>query len=88
MSESRVFCKSLILFGLHYSSCSLGFIVICAAYLKAMDEGLSADEATRRAWAAVENRDVAADFLKFWSSRRKASLYAREKLSEDEKKKR
>lgn len=61
---------------------------ICAAYLKAMDEGLSADEATRRAWAAVENRDVAADFLKFWSSRRKASLYAREKLSEGEKKKR
>lgn len=61
---------------------------ICATYLKAMDEGLSADEATDRAWAAVESRDVAADFLKFWGDKRKASLYAREKLMENKKKRR
>ena len=59
---------------------------IPAAYLKAMNEGLSADEATDRAWAAVESRDVEADFLKFWNSRRKAALNAREKLIEAEKK--
>ena len=53
-----------------------------------MDEGLSADEATDRAWAAVESRDVAADFLKFWGDKRKASLYAREKLMENKKKRR
>jgi hypothetical protein len=59
---------------------------ICASYLKAMGDGLSADEATARAWAAVESRDVAADFLKFWGDKRKSSLYAREKLLENKKK--
>ena len=61
---------------------------ICANYLKAMNEGLSADEATMRAWAVVGRRDIAADFLKFWDDKRKASLYAREKLMENKKKKR
>lgn len=61
---------------------------ICSDYLKFMNEGASAEEATARAWAAVKDRDVAADFLKFWSSRRKASLNAREKLIETENKKR
>lgn len=61
---------------------------VCGAYLKAMAEGLSPEEATARAWAPVASRDVAADFLDFWKTKRKSSLDARERLEAAERRKR
>ena len=46
-------------------------------YLAAMARGVSAEEATRTAFAPVANRDLAADFLLFWNKLRKRALNAR-----------
>ena len=50
---------------------------ICAAYLAATAAGDSAAEATAKAWAPVADRNLAADFLKFWNEKRKAAQNAR-----------
>lgn len=50
---------------------------ILPKYLEEMTAGASADEATAKAWALVEGRDVAADFLKFWTKYRNAAKNAR-----------
>lgn len=47
---------------------------ITSAYLKALDAGLSPDEATRQAWAPVKDRDLAKDFTTFWLEKRKQAL--------------
>lgn len=47
-------------------------------YLKLMrDSTVTAAEATKRAWSVVADRDVAADFLKFWRKYRNAARHAR-----------
>ena len=48
---------------------------VLPAYLKAMAEGKSAQEATEIAWEGVKGRDFAADFLKFWGKRGGAAKY-------------
>ena len=50
---------------------------ICAAYLAATAAGDSAADATAKAWAPVADRNLAADFLKFWNEKRKAAQNAR-----------
>lgn len=50
---------------------------IVPKYLELTGKGMDAQEATAQAWEAVEGRDVAADFLKFWKEKRKAALNAR-----------
>ena len=48
---------------------------VVPAYLEAMKEGKSAQEATRIAWESVSQRDFVADFLKFWGKRTAARRY-------------
>ena len=48
---------------------------VLPTYLKAMNEGKSAKEATELAWEGVKDRDFAADFLKFWGKRGGAAKY-------------
>ena len=50
---------------------------IVPKYLELTGKGVDAQAATAQAWAAVEGRDVAADFLKFWKEKRKAAVNAR-----------
>ncbi len=50
---------------------------IVAKYLEEMASGASAEEATQRAWALVKDRDVAADFLRFWKEKRKQAINVR-----------
>ncbi len=50
---------------------------IVPTYLELTGKGLDAQAATAQAWTAVEGRDVAADFLKFWNEKRKAAVNAR-----------
>ena len=50
---------------------------IVPAYLELTAGGMDPDAATVQAWKSVEGRDVAADFLKFWKEKRKASVNAR-----------
>ena len=50
---------------------------IVSAYLAGMASGASAEDATRTAWAAVADRDIKADFLKFWTKYRRQALSAR-----------
>lgn len=50
---------------------------ICAKYLELTGAGMDAAEATDKAWSLVDGRDVAADFLKFWSKYRKQAAKAR-----------
>lgn len=50
---------------------------IVPKYLEEMAKGVSAEEATDRAWELVKDRDVAADFLKFWSKYRNAAKNVR-----------
>ena len=61
---------------------------IPAKYLELMGQGASAEEATRGAWALAEGRNLAEDFLKFWRTKRKAALTARETLLQAERKRR
>ena len=46
-------------------------------YLALTADGVDADTATERAWASVADRDVAADFLKFWREKRKLAANVR-----------
>ena len=48
---------------------------VLPTYLKAMNEGKSAQEATELAWEGVKDRDFVADFLKFWGKRGGAAKY-------------
>ena len=48
---------------------------VLPTYLKAMQEGKSAREATELAWEGVKDRDFVADFLKFWGKRGGAAKY-------------
>ncbi len=48
---------------------------VVPAYLAAMKEGKSANEATRIAWECVSQRDFVADFVKFWGKRTAARRY-------------
>ena len=48
---------------------------VLPTYLKAMQEGRSAQEATELAWEGVKDRDFVADFLKFWGKRGGAAKY-------------
>lgn len=48
-----------------------------AKVLAASEEGVHAFEATKRAMASVEGRDISADFIKFWTKYRKRALNAR-----------
>lgn len=50
---------------------------IVPTYLELTAGGTDPAAATVQAWKAVEGRDVAADFLKFWKEKRKASVNAR-----------
>ena len=50
---------------------------ILPKYLELVAGGMDALEATKVAWQAVQDRDVEADFLKFWKEKRKAALNAR-----------
>ena len=50
---------------------------IVPKYLELMARGASAEDATAQAWALVKDRDVAADFMKFWKSKRGQALTAR-----------
>ena len=50
---------------------------ICEKYLELTKSGMDSIEASRSAWKLVEGRDVAADFLKFWTKMRKRALTAR-----------
>ena len=50
---------------------------IVPKYLELTAKGVDAQAATEQAWSAVEGRDVAADFLKFWKEKRKAAVNAR-----------
>lgn len=50
---------------------------ICPKYLEMMSQGASAEDATKEAWKAVADRDVAADFMKFWKEKRGAADKAR-----------
>ena len=50
---------------------------IVPKYLELTAKGVDAQAASAQAWAAVEGRDVAADFLKFWKEKRKAAVNAR-----------
>lgn len=46
---------------------------VVPAYLAAMKDGVSAQEATIRAWAPLASRDVAHDFMTFWQKHRAAA---------------
>ena len=48
---------------------------VLPAYLKAIADGKSPDEATTIAWEPVAKRDFAADFTKFWNKRTGARKY-------------
>lgn len=48
---------------------------VLPTYRQAISSGASANEATRRGWETVRNRDFAADFLRFWSKRTAARNY-------------
>ena len=48
-----------------------------AKVLAASEEVVHAFEATKRAMASVEGRDISADFIKFWTKYRKRALNAR-----------
>lgn len=50
---------------------------IIPTYLALTASGADADTATKQAWAVVEGRDLAADFLKFWNGKRKQALSVR-----------
>ena len=50
---------------------------ILPKYLELVASGVDGLEATAQAWQAVADRDVAADFLKFWKEKRKAAINAR-----------
>ena len=50
---------------------------ICAKYLELTASGMEALKATQEAWAPLADRDVAADFLKFWTKYRKRAANAR-----------
>lgn len=50
---------------------------VCPKYLELMKSGASPAEATAAAFALVANRNLAADFVKFWRHDRKAALKAR-----------
>ena len=52
-------------------------------YLELMAAGCDAREATEQAWALVADRDIEADFLRFWEQYRKLSRNAR--LKEQQK---
>ena len=54
---------------------------VIPAYLKGIEEGLSPDEANERAWKPVADRDISADFLKFWKNARNAETYEPKKKS-------
>ena len=45
-------------------------------YLELTAAGMPADQATAVAWSAVAHRNVAADFMKFWTEKRKAAVTA------------
>ena len=46
-------------------------------YLELTAAGMPADQATAVAWSAVAHRNVAADFMMFWTEKRKAAVNAR-----------
>ena len=46
-------------------------------YLELTASGMDGLSATAQAWQLVADRDVEADFLKFWKEKRKAALNAR-----------
>jgi len=48
---------------------------VLQAYLSAMKDGKSAQEATRIAWKSVEHRNFEDDFVKFWNKRNAARRY-------------
>lgn len=48
---------------------------VLPAYLAAMKDGKSAQEATRIAWEGVAQRDFVDDFVKFWNKRTAARRY-------------
>lgn len=48
---------------------------VLPAYLAAMRDGKSANEATRIAWDGVAHRDFVGDFVKFWNKRTAARRY-------------
>ena len=48
---------------------------VLPAYLEAVKDGKSAQEATQLAWEKVKSRDFVADFTKFWSKRTAARRY-------------
>lgn len=50
---------------------------ILPKYLELTAKGVGSAEATVKAWSVAAERDVAADFLKFWREKRKAAINAR-----------
>lgn len=52
---------------------------VCPTYLAAMRSGASPEEATRSAWTVLAERNLAEDFMKFWTRFRKAALKVRPK---------
>ena len=50
---------------------------IVPKYLELTAKGVDAASATEQAWSVVADRDVAADFIRFWKEKRKAAVNAR-----------
>ena len=50
---------------------------ICDKYLELTKDGVDPGEATKRAWELVKGRNVAADFVKFWTKWRKRASKVR-----------
>ena len=63
--------------GAYTSDAFAAYRTIVPKYLELTAGGMDAQAATDAAWKAVEGRDVAADFLRFWKEKRKAALNAR-----------
>ena len=51
------------------------YVGVLPAYLTAMKEGKSSQEATRIAWEGVSQRNFVDDFIKFWNKRNAARRY-------------
>ena len=63
--------------GAYTSEAFAPYRTIVPTYLELTAGGMDPAAASAKAWEAVEGRDVAADFLKFWKEKRKASVNAR-----------
>ena len=63
--------------GAYTSDCFAPYRRICPKYLELMASGASAEDATASAWAIVADRNVAADFMRFWKEKLKAAEKAR-----------